>query len=129
MGKSSAFWYRKTWLKALSKNSQLPSGFFNADQNQAGKLQTRIDRGIGSLTRLVQIFFIDILPLFSSAIVALGLMYYANFYVGLVATSIIPIYFWLTFQQAKKLGGWRRNLRDGREKRAKAFSVLSSRLA
>ncbi len=33
-------------------------------------------------------------------------MYYANFYVGLVATSIVPIYFWLTFQQA-------RNLADG----------------
>ena len=101
--------------------------FFNADQNQAGKLQTRIDRGIGSLTRLVQIFFIDILPLFSSAIVALGLMYYANFYVGLVATSIIPIYFWLTFQQAKKLGGWRRNLRDGREKKSQGIlSIIQS---
>ena len=49
--------------------------FFNEDNNQAGKLQTRIDRGIGSLTRLVQIFFIDILPLFTSAFVALGLMY------------------------------------------------------
>ena len=94
--------------------------FFNEDNNQAGKLQTRIDRGIGSLTRLVQIFFIDILPLFTSAIVALGLMFYANFYVGLVALSIVPIYFWLTFKQAQKLGGWRRNLRDGREKRARA---------
>ena len=95
--------------------------FFNDDNNQAGKLQTRIDRGIGSLTRLVQIFFIDILPLFTSAIVALGLMYYANFYVGLVATCIVPIYFWLTFKQAQKLGGWRRNLRDGREKKSQGI--------
>ena len=95
--------------------------FFNEDNNQAGKLQTRIDRGIGSLTRLVQIFFIDILPLFTSAIVALGLMYYANFYVGLVATIIVPIYFWLTYQQAQKLGGWRRNLRDGREKKSQGI--------
>ena len=95
--------------------------FFNQDDNQAGKLQTRIDRGIGSLTRLVQIFFIDILPLFTSAIIALGLMYYANFYVGLVASLIVPVYFWLTYRQAQKLGSWRRNLRDGREKRAKAF--------
>lgn len=95
--------------------------FFNEEQNQAGKLQTRIDRGIGSLTRLVQIFFIDILPLFTSAIVALGLMYYANVYVGLVATLIVPIYFWLTYQQAKKLGGWRRNLRDGREKKSQGI--------
>ncbi|MFV5491188.1 ABC transporter ATP-binding protein [Acinetobacter sp. ASP199] len=95
--------------------------FFNQDNNQAGKLQTRIDRGIGSLTRLVQIFFIDILPLFTSAIVALGLMYYANIYVGMVATAIVPIYFWLTYKQAQKLGGWRRNLRDGREKKSQGI--------
>ena len=101
--------------------------FFNAHNNQAGKLQTRIDRGIGSLTRLVQIFFIDILPLFTSAIVALGLMFYANFYVGLVALSIVPVYFWLTFKQAKKLGGWRRNLRDGREKKSQGIlSIINS---
>lgn len=101
--------------------------FFNQDNNQAGKLQTRIDRGISSLTRLVQIFFIDILPLFTSAIVALGLMYYANIYVGLVATLIVPIYFWLTYQQAQKLGSWRRNLRDGREKKSQGIlSIINS---
>lgn len=101
--------------------------FFNQDNNQAGKLQTRIDRGIGSLTRLVQIFFIDILPLFTSAIVALGLMYYANVYVGLVATAIVPIYFWLTYKQAQKLGGWRRSLRDGREKKSQGIlSIINS---
>ncbi len=101
--------------------------FFNQENNQAGKLQTRIDRGIGSLTRLVQIFFIDILPLFTSAIVALGVMYYANVYVGLVATAIVPIYFWLTYKQAQKLGGWRRSLRDGREKKSQGIlSIINS---
>ena len=101
--------------------------FFNQENNQAGKLQTRIDRGIGSLTRLVQIFFIDILPLFTSAIVALGLMYYANVYVGLVATAIVPIYFWLTYKQAQKLGGWRRSLRDGRERKSQGIlSIINS---
>src|SRR5690606_4541097 len=101
--------------------------FFNEENNQAGKLQSRIDRCIGSLTRLVQIFFIDILPLFTSAIVALGLMYYANVYVGLVATAIVPIYFWLTYKQAQKLGGWRRSLRDGREKKSQGIlSIINS---
>ena len=95
--------------------------FFNQEKNQAGKLQTRIDRGIGSLTRLVQIFFIDILPLFTSAIIALGLMFYANFWIGLVALMIVPIYFWLTFKQAQKLGGWRRRLCDGREKKSQGI--------
>jgi antirestriction protein ArdC len=48
-------------------------------------------------------------------------MFYANFWIGLVALMIVPIYFWLTFKQAQKLGGWRRRLRDGREKRVRAF--------
>lgn len=101
--------------------------FFTHDDNQAGKLQTRIDRGIGSITRLIQIFFIDILPLFSSAILALALMFYANFWIGLVALSIVPIYFWLTFKQAQKLGGVRRSLRDGRERKSQGIlSIINS---
>ncbi|MEB6676888.1 ABC transporter ATP-binding protein [Acinetobacter haemolyticus] len=101
--------------------------FFTQDDNQAGKLQTRIDRGIGSITRLIQIFFIDILPLFSSAILALALMFYANFWIGLVALCIVPIYFWLTFKQAQKLGGVRRSLRDGRERKSQGIlSIINS---
>lgn len=101
--------------------------FFTQDDNQAGKLQTRIDRGIGSLTRLVQIFFIEILPLFTSAIIALGLMFYANFWVGLAALCVVPVYFILTFRQAQKLGNWRRNLRDGREKKSQGIlSIINS---
>jgi type II secretory pathway component PulF len=46
-------------------------------------------------------FFIDILPLFTSAIIALGLMFYANFWIGLVALMIVPIYFWLTLSRHK----------------------------
>lgn len=101
--------------------------FFTHEKNQAGKLQTRIDRGIGSLTRLVQIFFIEILPLFASALMALALMFYANIYVGLVALCIVPIYFWLTYKQAQKLGSWRRNLRDGRERKSQGIlSIINS---
>jgi NADH-quinone oxidoreductase subunit M len=37
----------------------------------------------------VQIFFIDIFPLFSSAIIALCLMFYANFWIGLAAASAL----------------------------------------
>ncbi len=54
-------------------------------------------------------------------------MYYANVYVGMVATAIVPIYFWLTFKQANKLGGWRRGLRDGREKKSQGIlSIINS---
>ncbi|MCH7384897.1 ABC transporter ATP-binding protein/permease [Acinetobacter dispersus] len=111
----------------IVKFLQYRLAFFTQDDNQAGKLQTRIDRGIGSITRLVQIFFIDIFPLFSSAIIALCLMFYANFWIGLVALSIVPIYFWITFKQAQKLSGTRRNLRDGRERKSQGtLSIIQS---
>ncbi|MHC8950404.1 ABC transporter ATP-binding protein [Sphingobacterium hungaricum] len=89
--------------------------FFTSTENESGKLQTRIDAGISSLTRLVQNFFIDILPLFANAIVALVCMFIANFYVGLVGLFIIPIYFYVSQIQAKKLSGFRRNMRSYRE--------------
>ena len=76
--------------------------YYNDDRHESGKLQICIDRGIESLTKLVQNFFIDILPLFSTAIIALIVMYMQNLYVGLVSTFVIPIYFYVTSRQAKK---------------------------
>lgn len=82
--------------------------FFSAPDNEAGKLQTRIDRGVSSLSNTVKNFFIDVLPLFTSALLALGLMFAANLYVGLVALSIVPFYFLITHHEAQRLKGWRR---------------------
>ena len=92
--------------------------FFTADESGSGKLQTRIDQGVSSLTRTVQSFFIDILPLFTSAIVALLGMFNANFYVGLVGLCIVPVYFFISQKQAQKLKGWRRNMRTYRENKS-----------
>lgn len=89
--------------------------FYTSSENESGKLQTRIDLGISSLTKLVQNFFIDILPLFANAIVALALMFYANVYVGLVSLCIVPIYFYISQLQANKLSGFRRRMRKYRE--------------
>ena len=89
--------------------------FFSRSENDTGKLQTRIDQGVSSLSRTVQNFFIDLLPLFSSAILALILMFMANVYVGLVALFIVPVYFFITYRQAKRLKGWRRDMRYYRE--------------
>src|SRR5690554_6374466 len=101
--------------------------FFASNDNEAGRLQTRIDRGIESLTRLVQNFFIDILPLFANAIVALFFMFQANFYVGLVGLCIVPIYFLITRNQAQKLSGWRRKLRGFRESKSQGIiSIIDS---
>ncbi|MCQ2227502.1 MAG: ABC transporter ATP-binding protein/permease [Bacteroidales bacterium] len=91
--------------------------YFSKAGNETGKLQARIDQGVSSLSMTVQNFFIDLLPLFTSAILALILMFAANFYVGLTALFIVPIYIWITIRQAKRLHGWRRNMRNLREQR------------
>ena len=91
--------------------------FYAKPENQTGLLQTRINRGVESLIRLVQNFFLDILPLFSTAFIALVVMYKANVYVGLLATFIVPAYFYVSQRQAGRLKGWRMQLRGQREKK------------
>ena len=101
--------------------------FFADDENATGKLQTRIDRGADSLTSFVQNIFIDLFPLFANAILALILMFNANFYVGLVASIIMPIYFLLSWRQAGMLKGVRRGLRALREQKTNGlFNIIES---
>ena len=98
--------------------------YFNTDENATGKLQARIDQGVSSLSRTVQNFFIDLLPLFTSALLALILMFAANVYVGLVALGIVPIYFWITYRQAKRLKGWRREMRSHIETKSQGIKNI-----
>ena len=98
--------------------------FFNSGDNATGKLQARIDQGVSSLSRTVQNFFIDLLPLFTSALLALILMFLANVYVGLVALGIVPIYFWITYRQAKRLKGWRREMRSHLETKSQGIKNI-----
>lgn len=92
--------------------------FFSKKDNETGKLQTRIDQGVSSLSSTVQNFFIDLLPLFMSSVLALILMFSANIYVGLTALLIVPIYIIITIRQANRLRGWRRNMRSYREQKS-----------
>ena len=98
--------------------------FFNSGDNATGKLQARIDQGVSSLSRTVQNFVIDLLPLFTSALLALILMFAANVYVGLVALGIVPIYFWITYRQAKRLKGWRREMRNHLETKSQGIKNI-----
>ena len=101
--------------------------YFTEDENATGKLQTRMDRGAESLTRFVQRIFIDLLPLFANAALALVLMFNANFYVGLVASIIMPVYFLLSWRQASLLRGVRRGLRNLREQKTNGlFNIIES---
>ena len=98
--------------------------YFSADENATGKVQARIDQGVSSISRTVQNFFIDLLPLFTSALLALILMFAANVYVGLVALGIVPVYFWITFRQARRLKGWRREMRSYLESKSQGIKNI-----
>ena len=109
---------------AIDKILTYSVAFYTNENHESGKLQQRIDRGIESLTKLVQNFFIDILPMFSNAMIALVIMYMQNVYVGLVSTIVVPIYFVISSLQAKKLSGVRRQLRNQREKKTSGLLNL-----
>jgi ABC-type multidrug transport system fused ATPase/permease subunit len=89
--------------------------FFTTEGNEAGRLQSRIDKGVTSVSRSVNLLFIDILPLFLSAVLALILMFIANVYVGLVALFIVPIYFYVTYIQAERMRAGRKAIFDGQQ--------------
>lgn len=109
---------------AINKILTYRVAYFSDENHESGKLQTRIDRGIESLTKLVQNFFIDILPLFSNALMALVIMYMQNVYVGLLSTIVVPVFFWVSALQAKKLSGVRRRLRNQREQKTSGLLNL-----
>ena len=102
-------------LRVVERMLSFRMAFFTAEGNETGRLQSRIDRGIMSLSNTVNNFFIEILPLFTSAILALVLMFAANFYVGLVALCIIPVYFYVTYIQAGRMKGGRRSIFGGHQ--------------
>ncbi len=112
---------------AVEKILSYKYAYFADDENATGKLQTRIDRGAESLTRFVQRIFIDLLPLFANAGLALVVMFSANFYVGLVASIVAPVYFLLSWYQAGLLKGVRRGLRTLRETKTNGlFNIIES---
>ena len=110
--------------RVIEKVLTFRMAYFNAADNATGKLQARIDQGVSSLSRTVQNFFIDLLPLFTSALLALILMFAANVYVGLVALGIVPVYFWITYRQARRLKGWRREMRGHLETKSQGIKNI-----
>ena len=102
-------------LQVVNHIMSFRMAFFTTTGNEPGRLQSRIDKGVTSLSRAVNIFFIDILPLFMSAVIALVLMFLANVYVGIVALTIVPIYFYVTYIQAERMRAGRRGIYEGQQ--------------
>lgn len=101
--------------------------FFAQSQNQTGKLEKRIDKGIDSLTKTVKNLFVDIVPMIANAAFALVLIYNKNWGVGLVATFVLPLYAYISREQTNRQKQIRRDIQDVRENKANAlFGLLES---
>ncbi len=101
--------------------------FFALSQNQTGKLEKRIDKGIESLTKTVKNIFVDILPMLANAAFALLLIYKKNVWVGLVATIILPCYIYISREQTHRQKSIRHSIQHVREEKANSlFGLLES---
>lgn len=101
--------------------------FFALPQNAIGKLEKRIDKGIESLTKTVKNLFVDIVPMFANAALALALMYKKNIWVGICATLVLPLYALISREQSKRQKQIRRNIQSFREDKANTlFSLIES---
>ncbi|MBR7030633.1 MAG: ABC transporter ATP-binding protein [Prevotella sp.] len=106
---------RDLTLQVVHHMQTFRMAFFTTSGNEAGRLQSRIDKGVLSTSRAVNSLFIDILPLLTSAVLALILMFMANVYVGLVALAIVPVYFYVTYIQAERMRAGRRDIFSGQQ--------------
>lgn len=106
---------RDLTLQVVHHMQTFRMAFFTTSGNEAGRLQSRIDKGVLSTSRAVNSFFVDILPLLTSAVLALILMFMANVYVGLVALAIVPVYFYVTYIQAERMRAGRRGIFNGQQ--------------
>ncbi|GAB4037095.1 ABC transporter ATP-binding protein [Spirosoma gilvum] len=101
--------------------------FFALNQNQTGKLEKRIDKGIENLTKTVKNLFVDIVPMLANAVFALVLIYNKNIGVGLVATLVLPVYAYISREQTNRQKQIRRNIQEVRENKANSlFGLLES---
>ena len=106
---------RDLTLQVVHHMQTFRMAFFTTSGNEAGRLQSRIDKGVLSTSRAVNSFFVDILPLLTSAVLALILMFMANVYVGLVALAIVPVYFYVTYIQAERMRAGRQGIFNGQQ--------------
>ncbi|HAO49461.1 MAG TPA: ABC transporter [Runella sp.] len=101
--------------------------FFALPQNAIGKLEKRIDKGIESLTKTVKNIFVDIVPMFANAALALALMYKKNIWVGVCATVVMPLYALISREQSRRQKSIRYSIQHFREEKANTlFSLIES---
>jgi ABC-type multidrug transport system fused ATPase/permease subunit len=101
--------------------------FFSVQENSAGNLAMRIDKGVEGISKTIKNIFIDTLPLLTTALFAIIVMFHANALIGLISIVIIPIYAYLSIKQAALQGGVRLKIQENKEQRnSRVVRIFSS---
>lgn len=101
--------------------------FYALPENQTGRLEKRIDRGIESITRTVKNLFIDLLPQLANAVFALVLIFNANVYIGVVAFITMVVSFWLAIAHSNQQKGLRKAIQKAKEDKTNSlYGMLES---
>jgi len=113
--------------QAIQHVSTLGIDFFDQEKNQEGKIVKRLDQATEGMSKVVKNIIIDILPLLFTSIMAICLMFYSNWKVGLLSIAIIPFFMYSSIRQAKINEGTRHKIQDYKEKRSqKMISFVNS---
>lgn len=78
---------------------KLPLGYF--DEIQAGKITSRLDRSIVTISTLVQAFANNFVGFFLTSFFTIAVMAYFAWPVAIMLAALFPIYIWLTSLSSK----------------------------
>lgn len=78
---------------------KLPLEYF--DNQQAGKVTSRLDRSIATISQLIQAFANNFVGFFLTSALTIGIMAFYAWPVALLLAILFPFYFWLTSLSSK----------------------------
>ena len=81
----------------------LPMSYF--DNQQAGKITSRLDRSISTVSELVQAFANDFVGMILTSVVTIAVMFYYSWPLAIMLAVLFPFYIWITSLSSKS---WQR---------------------
>jgi len=98
--------------------------FFDKKGNSPGEIVKRIDMGVEGMSKVVKNVVIDILPLIFTAVLAIIIMFFSNWKVGILSLIIVPFFFVASLRQAQINKGTRIKIEQSKEDRSKMLTIF-----
>lgn len=86
------------------------------EKEDTGSKITKLQRGVDRSTHMLIMIIWEIGPAIIQVVITTGVLFWANFYIGLAFLCTGPIFWWMTQHMNRKAGGLRRALNEDFEK-------------